>query len=157
MFFFKKSKTVEKEEDKKAESVSVKDRKKCTQTSLELTLAYSEVAKAEIRWTFDSDIDSVLKGNSNNQNANISTLFEIMFLECRTAKLFSLGVDRLRYSFNYGLAPYFHQILTEKVQKSEIYNILFDESLNDSNRKCQMDSIVRYWECSEQRVLDTGY
>ena len=106
---------------------------------------------------FDSDIDSVLKANSNNQNANISTLFEIMFLECRTAKLFSLGVDRLRYSFNYGLAPYFHQILTEKVQKSEIYDILFDESLNDSSRKCQMDSIVRYWECSEQRVLDTGY
>ena len=74
-----------------------------------------------------------------------------MFPECRTAKI-SLGVDKLRYSCNYGLAPYFRQILTKKVQKSEIYVISFDESLNDSNKKCQMDSIVRYWDCSEQRV-----
>ena len=74
-----------------------------------------------------------------------------MFPECRTAKI-SLAADKLIYSCNYGLAPYFRQILTKKVQKSEICVILFDESLNDSNKKCQMDSIVRYWDCSEQRV-----
>ena len=54
-----------------------------------------------------------------------------MFPECRTAKLLSLGADKLTYSCNYGLAPYFRQILTEKIQKSEIYVFSFDESLND--------------------------
>lgn len=29
--------------------------------------------------------------------------------------------------------------------------ISFDESLNDSNQKCQMDLIVRSWDCVEQR------
>ena len=92
--FFKKSRTVEKEENNKPESVAGKGPEKCTQTSLELTLASSEVARAEIR----KSLDSVLKGNSNNQNANISTLFEVMFPECRTAKLLSLCADKLRYS-----------------------------------------------------------
>ena len=72
---------------------------------VESTLASSEVAKTEIRWA----LDSVLKGNSNNQNSNISTLFGVMFPESRTDKLFSLGADKLRYSYNYGLAPYFRQ------------------------------------------------
>ena len=120
---------------KRKRSVADKGPKKCTQTSLELTLASSEIAKTEIRWV----LDSVLEGNLNNQNANISTIFEVMFPECRTAKLFSLAADKLRYSCNYGLTLYFHQILTEKSQKSEIYIILFDESLNDSNQKYQMD------------------
>ena len=46
-------------ENRKAESVSEKGPKKCTQTSLELTLAFSEVAKSEIKYP----LDSVLKRN----------------------------------------------------------------------------------------------
>ena len=49
--------------------------KKCTQTSLELTLAFSEVVKAEIRWA----LDSALRRNSNGQNANISTPLKLCF------------------------------------------------------------------------------
>ena len=63
-----------------------------------------------------------------------------------------MGPDKLRYACNYGLAPYFHQLLTEKVQKSEIFAISFDENLNDSNQKCQMDSIIRFWDHSEQQA-----
>ena len=43
--------------------------------SLELTLAFSEVAKAEIRWA----LDSALKRNSNSHNANISTPMKLCF------------------------------------------------------------------------------
>jgi len=119
-----------------------------SQRSIELTLTSADVAKAEIRWT----LDSVLKGNSNNQNANISTLLNVMFPGHETIKLFSLGADKLRYSCNYGLAPYFRRILTEQIQKSEIYVISFDESLNDVNQKCQMDLMIRYWEEKDQSV-----
>ena len=57
--FFDNSRTVEKEENSKAESVAEKGPKKCTKTSLELTLAFSEVAKSEIKCA----LDSVLKRN----------------------------------------------------------------------------------------------
>ena len=65
----------------------------------------------------------LLKGNSNNQNSNISTLFGVMFPECRTDKLFSLGADKLRYSYNYGLAPYFRQILNKKVSRNQKFTL----------------------------------
>ena len=73
-----------------------------------------------------------------------------MFPDSKIANLFSLGPDKLRYACNYGLAPYFHQLLTEKVKKSEIFLISFDESLNDSNKKCHMDSIIRFWDHPKQ-------
>ena len=113
-----------------------------------MTLATSDVTKAELRWT----VDNVLKGNSNNQNLHTNDLFKTMFPDSKIAKLFSSGPDKLRYACNYGLAPYFHQLLTEKVQKSEIFVISFDESLNDSNKKCQMDSIIRLWDHTEQKA-----
>ena len=69
----------------------------------------------------------------------------------KIAKLFSLGPDKLRYACNYDLAPYFHQLLTERVEKSEIF-VIFDESLNDSNQTCQMDFIIRFWDHSEQKA-----
>ena len=75
-----------------------------------------------------------------------------MFPERRTAKLLSSGAAKLRYSCNDGLAPYFRQILTEKIQESEICVVSFNESLNYSNQKCQVDSIVKYWSCFEQKV-----
>ena len=75
MLFSKKSRTFKKEENSKAESVAEKGTKKCTQTSLELTLAFSEVVKAEIRWA----LNSALKRNSNGQNANISTPLKLCF------------------------------------------------------------------------------
>ena len=123
-------------------------KKKDTQQTLELTIASSDVIKAEIRWA----IDSVLKGNSNNQNKNTNNLLKVMFPDSNIAKLFSLGPDKLRYMCNYGLAPYFSQLLKEEVQKSEMYIISFDESLNDATQSCQMDLIVKYWDNTEQKT-----
>ena len=71
----------------------------------------------EIRWA----LDGILKGISNNQNANISPLLNACFPGHETIKLFSLGADKLRYSCNYGLAPHFRSLLQDEVQKSEIY------------------------------------
>ena len=96
--------------------------------------------KLIIRWT----VDNVLKGNSNNQNLDTNDLFKTMFSDSKIAKNFPLGPDKLRYACNYGLAPYFHQLLTENVQKSGIFVISFDESLNDS--------IIRFWDHSEQKA-----
>ena len=152
-FFSSKQKDQTTKEAACAESIAgsssnEKDQTHKTQQTLELTLATSDVTKSEIRWT----VDCVLKGNSNNQNLNTNDLFKTIFLDSKIAKLFSLRPDKLRYAFNYGLAPYFHQILMEKVQKSEIFVISFDESLNDSNQKRQMESIITFWDHSKQKA-----
>ena len=52
----------------------------------------------------------------------------------------------------FGLAPYFRNILRKEVQKSDIYVMSFDESLNDVNQKCQMDLIVPYWDEKDNSV-----
>ena len=75
-----------------------------------------------------------------------------MFPDSKCVKLFSLGPDKMRYSCNFGLAPYFRKLLHEKLDKSEIHVLSFDESLNNSNQKCQMDLIAWYWDVDEQRV-----
>ncbi|XP_066934412.1 uncharacterized protein [Clytia hemisphaerica] len=137
-----------KESSHEQQSKEDNERTKKAQTSIESTLTSADVTKAEIRWA----LDGILKGNSNNQNANISPLLNACFPGHETIKLFTLGADKLRYSCNYGLAPYFRSILQDEVKKSEIYVMSFDESLNDVNQKCQMDLIVRYWDEKTQQV-----
>ncbi|XP_066910897.1 uncharacterized protein [Clytia hemisphaerica] len=144
---FFKTKPV-KESSHEQKSKEDNERTKKAQTSIELTLTSADVTKAEIRWA----LDGILKGNSNNQNANIGPLLNACFPGHETIKLFSLGADKLRYSCNYGLAPYFRSILQDEVKRSEIYVMSFDESLNDANQKCQMDLIVRYWDEKTQQV-----
>ena len=51
-----------------------------------------------------------------------------MFHDSKIAKSFKLGADKLRYTVNHGLAPYFKNILVANVQKSDVYAISFDES-----------------------------
>ena len=101
-------------------SSSEKDQTPKTQQTLELTLATSDVTKTEIRWT----VDNVLKGNSNNQNLDTNDVFKTMLPDSKIAKLCSLGPDKLRCACSYGLAPYFHQLLTEKVQNLKFLSSL---------------------------------
>ena len=78
--FFKKSRTVEKEGNNKAASFAEKGPKKCTQTSVELTFASSEVANAEIRWTVFSKETQTFKTSVPSfklcfQNAELPSCF----------------------------------------------------------------------------------
>ena len=75
-----------------------------------------------------------------------------MFSDSEIAKSFKLGADKLKYSVNYGLAPYFKSILETNVKNSDCYVILFDESLNDITQNCEMDLIIRYFDSVENRV-----
>ena len=48
------------------------------------------------------------------------------------------------YMINFGLGPYFENILLEAIKKSRWYSVSFDESYNDIINKTQMDIVVRY-------------
>ena len=65
-------------------SSNEKDQTHKTQQTLELTLATSDVTKAEIRWT----VDNILKGNSNNQKLDANDLFKTTFLAAKLQSFF---------------------------------------------------------------------
>ena len=74
-----------------------------------------------------------------------------MFPNSNIAKSFELGVTKLKYVINFGIAPYFRYILYNHL-KSDCFVISFDESLNDYTQNCQMDILIRFFDHVEDRV-----
>ena len=97
-----------------------------------MRLTNSTVSEVEIRWT----LKSVIAGYSNNFNVDCSRLFLSMFPDSNIAKKYHLGPDKLRYSVNFVLGPYFKNILMESVRKSVIS---FDESFNKATQPSELD------------------
>ena len=117
------------------------------QTTIDGVVTNSSVAEAEIRWI----IKCTMAGFSNNSNAGISDLFSDMF-NSPTAKKFQLGPDKIRYSINFGLGPYFKACLMDSVKNSGCYILSFDESLNKATQTSEMDLMVRYFDRCDFRV-----
>ena len=86
-----------------------------SQPSIELMLKDSQKQKAEIVWA----LKSVLSGYSNNSCADISKIFTCMFPDSKIAKSFELGATKLKYVINFGIAPYFRDILYNHLQKPD--------------------------------------
>ena len=89
-------------------------------------VTYASVVNAEIRWA----LKCVMAGYSNNSNRAMSDLFPVMFPDAPTAAKYQVGPDKLRYSINFGLGPFFIGKLIHHVQNSNYYSLSFDESLN---------------------------
>ena len=68
-----------------------------------------------------------------------------MFPDSKIVKFFELGATKLKYVINFGIAPYFRDILYNHLQKSDCFVISFDKSLNDYTQNCQMDILIRYF------------
>ena len=50
------------------------------------------------------------------------------------------------YIVNYGVAPYFKQLLDAKLKKAPLYTLSFDESLNEITQESEMVVMVQYWD-----------
>ena len=46
----------------------------------------------------------------------------------------------------FGLGPYFHDLLVDKIRSVTCYSVSFDESMNKISQNEQMDFIIRYWD-----------
>ena len=106
------------------------------------------VSEAEIWWTSKH----VIAGYSNNSNADCSCLFLSMFLDSNIAKKYHLVPDKLQYSVNFGLGPYFKSIMMENIRKSAHFVISFDESLNKATQSSELDLLVWYFDVLEMKV-----
>ena len=118
------------------------------QQTIELTVNKSQVSIAEIKWA----LQTVTKGHSKNSSNNIAELFKVIFPDSQIAKMFTLGTDKTRYIVNYGIAPYFYEILNANVNLADFYAISFDESMNSITQTNHMYCFMRYWDSEANLV-----
>ena len=57
-----------------------------------------------------------------------------MFPDSQIAQSFLCGATKCAYLVCFGIYPYFHELLTEKIRAVKYYTLLFDESLNQINQ-----------------------
>ena len=107
--------------------------------SLFLTTS-EEVLHAEGLWV----IKVITSHYSFSSCKAIIRLFYKMFPDSQIAQSFSCEATKCAYLVCFGIYPYFHELLTEKICSVKRYTLLFDESLNQINHKKKMDMIVRF-------------
>ena len=75
-----------------------------------------------------------------------------MFKDSRIAQSFTLGKTKCSYVICYGIAPYCKDLLMGVLERTAFVVILFDEALNSTVKKGQMDMHVRFWNDSNCQV-----
>ena len=69
----------------------------------------------------------------------------MMFSDSERAKQFTCGERKCAYICNFGIAPYFQDLLLKSFHDINHFTLLFDETLNQTNHQKQMDIYVRFW------------
>lgn len=78
----------------------------------------------------------------------MATVFRAMFPDSEYAKSFTCGKDKTSYLVRFGLAPFIKRELLSTVNQGS-FVIMFDESLNRTTKRKQLDIHVRYWVTDE--------
>jgi hypothetical protein len=94
----------------------------------------------------------VKNGFSNNSVDDFGDVLKRMCQTNPVSSKFQMGRTKLQYMVNHGLFPHFKQMILDEILKSPFMTVLFDESLNDSIQKSEMDILVRYWNEGENKV-----
>ena len=122
------------------------------QSTLDTVVERDSVLAAEIRWV----LKCVQSKYSQRSCDGLQELLNVMFPGHNIIEKFTLGKTKCSYILNYGLAPFFTDLLEEEVKLSPKYGLSFDESLNKKLQKGQMDILVRYWDW-ERHIAQTRY
>ena len=101
----------------------------------------NQTLKAEILWALKC-VDSHYSFHSCE---NLSVVFQRMFPGDLVAQTFSCAETKCRYLCQFGIAPYFRELLKESVKTDGDYVLLFDESLNKVTHNKQLDIHIRLW------------
>jgi len=103
----------------------------------------ADVACAEIVWA----LTVAQKNFSGNCFDGMGEIFKCMFPDSKVQHHFSMGRTKCSYVINFRLGPLFQKELIEKVKKSPFFSISFDESLNETLKKQQMDFVLLCYLC----------
>ena len=111
------------------------------QNSMRSYVMGDDTLTTEILWA----LKAVSAHFSFNSCAHISELFTRLFPDSEIAKKITCGSDKIAYMVTFGLGPHFQDLLKRRLNSSDGFVLLFDESLNRELNKKQMDIHVRYW------------
>ena len=107
-----------------------------------------EITKAEIIWI----LKSIVSGYSCNSVDDFAQTVKAMFPDSNVAANLKLGRTKAMYIATYGIAHHFKTLLIAAINKSPIYTLSFDESLNEVAQQCEMDIIIRFWDNNDNEV-----
>ena len=110
------------------------------------------VVKAEIVWA----LKVVMSHFSLRSCLELNDLFKCIFRDSQIASKFSLSKTKYSYIINFGLAPYFSELLLSQIKASSFFVISYDESLKKILRNEQMDCSIIFWN-NETGVLCSRY
>ena len=82
-----------------------------------------------------------------------------MFPDSDIAKTFTYGKDKTGYIMRFGLANFFKQQVIDTINQEGPFVLMFDESLNHSTKKEQLDVHVCFWDedCVQSRYLGSQF
>ncbi|CAF1096593.1 unnamed protein product [Didymodactylos carnosus] len=107
------------------------------------------VTISEIKWA----MNVAQKGYSYRSVDDSSAIFKSMFPDSSIADKFSMGRHKLSYTIQYGLEPYFHDMMVDDLKRSNsFFSILIDETTTVQVKK-QFDIMIRYWSELKKRVV----
>lgn len=121
-------------------------------SSMKGFISKNDTLTAEIWWC----LRTALKNHSASSNKDIDFYLKKMFPSDPLVQNFSCGETKTTYMMVFGIAPYLKSVLIEQVAGAP-YSLMFDESLNKSLSRKQLDIHVRFW-CDgivQSRYLDS--
>ena len=83
---------------------------------------------------------------SYNSCDGLKKIVNIMFPEHQVVQNFSCGADKASYITSFGLGPHFQSLINKRINASDGYVLMFDESLNKELGSKQLDLHMRYWD-----------
>lgn len=110
------------------------------QPSIQTQAVNNDTLKAELLWT----MHVVSSHGSARSSDNIGCLFRAMFADSDIAKQFKCSRTKLGYLSTFGIAPVIKDSIISAVKDSEVFVIMFDESMNPDLQKKQMDVHLRF-------------
>lgn len=114
-------------------------------------LSPTSALRAEVLWC----LNTAAKHQSYSSNDGIGELFQTMFTDSDIATSFACGKDKTAYIIRFGIAPHFKKLLVNSVNDAGPFVLMFDESLNKSAKKKQLDIHVRVWK--DDRVMSSYF
>lgn len=117
-------------------------------TSINTFVTKNEVLDVEIYWVL-----KCIKSHYSFKSCEGSSRLFQMLPDSAIAKQFACGESKAAYMCHFGIGPYFQKKLLEACTNVDYYTLLFDETLNQSNQKKQMDIHLRFWDSNLNKVF----
>ena len=80
-----------------------------------------------------------------NSVDGVCVTFQKIFPDSDIATRMKLVRTKGTYIANFGILSYVLILLYHSINKSPVYNLSFDESLNKVTQECEMDLIIHFW------------